>query len=274
MAALAGHARPAGRAVTEAPPILEVVVDDKRFRRKRVLHDLRFSLCPREVVGLVGSSGCGKSTLLRIAAGLDGHFRGSVRLDGQPLRHVTRDIGFIFQEPRLFPWLTVSENIAFELGRGGDFAHRHPRVGRLLDEVGLAGYERALPKELSGGQAQRVAIARGLFREPRLLLLDEPFSAVDTFTRFRLQELLADVAMRHGVTVLIVTHDIDEAVYLGDRVLVFGAPGPIDAVAVEAPRPRDRGSPLLAAARCRILERLAPSPSIDSTRAAVAAAHP
>ncbi len=232
-------------------PLLEVVVQEKRFRRKRVLHDANLALASAEVASLVGASGCGKSTLLRIAAGLDDRYRGSVRLDGQLLRGVTRDIGFIFQEPRLFPWLTVSENIAFELGRGGDYAHRHPRVTQLLHEVGLDGFERAMPKELSGGQAQRVAIARGLFREPRLLLLDEPFSAVDAFTRAHLQALLIDVAMRHAVTVLLVTHDIDEAIFLADRVLVLGAsPGrPIESIAVPLPRPRDRNHRDLAAAR-------------------------
>ncbi len=237
-----------------APPILDVVVHEKRYRRKTVLHDLHLAVDRAEVVGLVGPSGCGKSTLLRIAAGLDDRYRGVVRLDGQPLRRVTRDIGFVFQEPRLFPWLTVSENVAFELGRGGDFAHRHPRVGELLAEVGLAGHERVMPKELSGGQAQRVAIARGLFREPRVLLLDEPFSAVDAFTRIRLQELLIDVARRRAVSVLLVTHDIDEAIFLSDRVLVLGAvPGrPLEPIDVSLSRPRERASPILVAARRRV----------------------
>jgi len=243
---------------TRPSPLLDVVVHDKRFRRRKVLQDVHLDIAPAEIVGLVGPSGCGKSTLLRIVAGLDTRYRGEVLLDGHPLRGLTRDIGFIFQEPRLFPWLTVSENVAFELGRGGDHAHHHPRVVQLLAEVGLAGYERALPKTLSGGQAQRVAIARGLFREPRVLLLDEPFSAVDPLTRVRLQELLIDVAIRHAVTVLLVTHDIDEALFLSDRVLVLGAvPGlSIEPITVALQRPRDRDSSTLLVARRRVLETL------------------
>jgi len=257
---------------TRALPLLDVVVRDKSFDGRPVLRDLHLAIAPAEIVGLFGPSGCGKSTLLRIVAGLDDRFRGTVRLDGLPLGGLTRDIGFVFQEPRLLPWLTVSENIAFELGRVGEQAHRHPRVVELLAEVGLAGYERALPKELSGGQAQRVAIARGLFREPRVLLLDEPFSAVDTFTRIRLQELLVDVAARHAVTVLLVTHDIDEAIFLSDRVLVLGTvPGrPLEPIAVSLPRPRDRASSMLMAARRRVLEAMdeACSP-LDRTRPSI-----
>jgi sulfonate transport system ATP-binding protein len=237
-------------------PFLDVDVIDKRFHRKTVLKGVRLQVAPGEIVSLVGASGCGKSTLLRIVAGLDDHYRGSVRIDGHPHCRPTRDVGFIFQEPRLFPWLTVSENVAFELGRGGEVAHGHPRVKQLLAEVGLAGRERALPKELSGGQAQRVAIARGLFREPRLLLLDEPFSAVDAFTRIHLQRLLIEVAQRHGITVLLVTHDIDEAVYLSHRVLVLAPDGLVDQVAVPMPRPRDRSDPALVPLKRRLLDAL------------------
>ena len=240
------------------PAFLDVEVLDKRFHRKTILKDVRLQLACAEVVALVGASGCGKSTLLRIVAGLDSHYRGSVLLDGEPHGRPTRDVGFIFQEPRLFPWLTVAENVAFELGRGGEIAHAHPRVQRLLAEVGLAGLGRALPKELSGGQAQRVAIARGLFREPRLLLLDEPFSAVDAFTRIHLQQLLIEIAERHGITVLLVTHDIDEAVFLSHRVLVLDAApgGLVEQVLVPLPRPRDRGDPALVPLKRRLLDAL------------------
>jgi sulfonate transport system ATP-binding protein len=225
-------------ATTPHSPLLDVRVRRKHFAGNEVLRDVHLELHEGECITLVGASGCGKSTLLRIAAGLERDYDGQVRLNGQPTAGPARDIRFVFQEPRLFPWLTVAGNVAFDGQGPADAA----RVQALLEEVGLAGFGQRLPKELSGGQAQRVAIARGLFVQPRVLLLDEPFSAVDAFTRLKLQELLLRVARAHRIAVLMVTHDIDEAVYLGDRVLVFeAAPGRIStSVAVESPHPRDR----------------------------------
>ncbi|MDM0029963.1 ABC transporter ATP-binding protein [Variovorax saccharolyticus] len=225
--------------MTESP-VLQIQVRRKCFAGQEVLRDVRLELQEGECVTLVGASGCGKSTLLRIVAGLDRDHEGEVRLNGKSTSGPTRDIRFVFQEPRLFPWLTVAGNVAFD-GSGPVDA---PRVEALLCEVGLAGFGARLPKELSGGQAQRVAIARGLFVRPRVLLLDEPFSAVDAFTRLKLQELLLRIARAHRIAVLMVTHDIDEAVYLGDRVLVFEAdPGRIGAsIPVVLPQPRDRDS--------------------------------
>jgi sulfonate transport system ATP-binding protein len=211
-----------------------------------VLQQVQLQLHAGEVVTLVGASGCGKSTLLRIIAGLERDHDGEVRLQGRVLDGLTRDIGFIFQEPRLFPWLDVAHNVAFDMGKGAARgASADTRVAVLLHEVGLAGLGTALPKQLSGGQAQRVAIARGLFNQPKLLLLDEPFSAVDAFTRMKLQDLLLRLAHQHGITVLMVTHDIDEAVHVSDRVLVMEAdPGTLRAVvAIDLPRPRDRDHP-------------------------------
>ena len=221
-----------------ATPLLDVHVRHKRFAARDVLREVHLQLHEGEVVSLVGASGCGKSTLLRLIAGLDRNFDGCVRLDGHPVREPTRDIRFVFQEPRLFPWLSVARNVAFDLDGHGD---QGTRVAALLDEVGLSGLGARLPKQLSGGQAQRVAIARGLFVQPRLLLLDEPFSAVDAFTRLRLQDLLLHVVQRHRITVLLVTHDIAEAVRLSDRVLVLEAdPGRIAAeLPVSLPQPRD-----------------------------------
>jgi len=219
--------------------LLEVEVARKRFGARTVLSDVGLAVADGEFVSLVGASGCGKSTLLRIVAGLDREFEGRVRIDGRPVLGPTPEIRFVFQEPRLFPWLNVSRNVSFDLeGSAVDAA----RVASLLDEVGLAGLGDRLPKQLSGGQAQRVAIARGLFMQPRLLLLDEPFSAVDAFTRLRLQELLLRVAKAHRITVLLVTHDIDEAVHLSDRVIVLEADPPRVAARIEVglPRPRDR----------------------------------
>lgn len=221
--------------------LLEVHLRRKRFGALEVLGELQLQVKVGEVVALVGASGCGKSTLLRLVAGLDRHFEGQVLLDGQPVVAPTRDIRFVFQEPRLFPWLSVAENVAFDFGSAPS---ERTRVDQLLGEVGLKGLGERLPKQLSGGQAQRVAIARGLFVRPRLLLLDEPFSAVDAFTRLKLQDLLLSLAQTHGITVLLVTHDIDEAVHLGDRVVVLEAtPGRIAAeVVIESDRERSRDS--------------------------------
>jgi len=214
---------------------LDIHVREKRYDARVVLRDIRLQLQQGEVVSLIGTSGCGKSSLLSIASGLDRNFNGTVALDGKPLQGVSRDIGFIFQEPRLFPWLTVAENVAFD---SNNALATQRLVTRLLAEVGLQEHASALPKQLSGGQAQRAAIARGLFTQPRVLLLDEPFSAVDAFTRMKLQDLLLKVAYQHKLTVLLVTHDIDEALYLSDRVVL------LDGGLTEfhpGPAPRKRG---------------------------------
>lgn len=234
---------------------LNIYVAQKKFADKAVLEDTRLSVYRGEVVSLIGASGCGKSTLLRIVSGLEQDYAGSVQLDGEKLSGVTRDIGFIFQEPRLFPWLNVADNVSFDIGRAG---HDDARVAELLAEVGLTGFDKALPKQLSGGQAQRVAIARGLYTHPKVLLLDEPFSAVDAFTRIRLQDLLANIARVHGITVLLVTHDVDEAVFLSDRVVVIGnQPGTVVAdIRIELSRPRARETQALLAQRAIVFDAL------------------
>ena len=244
-------------------PLLDLDIRRKAFGQALILQGLRQQIHRGEVVALVGASGCGKSTLLRIVCGLERQYEGRILLDGVPVAGLSRDIGFIFQEPRLFPWLTVTENVAFDLGRSW---RRQPAVARriaaLLAEVGLADQGEALPKQLSGGQAQRAAIARGLFNRPQLLLLDEPFSAVDAFTRMRLQELLLQVARQHGTTVLLVTHDIDEAAYLADRVWVLDSHPGADGSSLAAdlriglPQPRARDSTALAAHRSAVLQAL------------------
>lgn len=236
-------------------PLLTLNVADKRFQSRRIIDGVSFDIRPGEIVSLLGPSGCGKSTLLRIVAGLDTDYRGMVRVKGAAPHLHSPDVGFIFQEPRLLPWLTVADNVGFDAGPGGG---RNPRVKELLAEVGLADFANAYPKQLSGGMAQRAAIARGLFAQPSLLLLDEPFSAVDAFTRMRLQDLLLSLAARHGTTLLLVTHDIDEAAYLSDRILVMSSgPGRLAGeVAVDALRPRDRADPALAMAQARALSLL------------------
>lgn len=238
-------------------PMLGLHVDEKRHGARLVLRDLQLQLDAGEIVSLIGASGCGKSTLLSLVAGLDHAFRGRIAIDGRAPGEMPGTVGLIFQEPRLFPWLSVAGNIAF--GAGGGHSRSHAaRVAMLLDEVGLRGYENALPKQLSGGQAQRVAIARGLYSQPRLLLLDEPFSAVDAFTRMKLQELLLRLARQHALTVLLVTHDIDEALHLSDRVLQLDSvPAPLRAqFALPLPHPRDRGDAALAPLKADILAHL------------------
>ncbi|MBV7534547.1 ABC transporter ATP-binding protein [Duganella sp. sic0402] len=229
---------------------IDIHVREKRYGTRLVLRDLRLQLQEGEIVSLIGASGCGKSSLLSIASGLDRDFSGEVKLDGKPLHGVSRDIGVIFQEPRLFPWLSVAENVAFD---SGNALSTQRLVTRLLSEVGLQDHAAALPKQLSGGQAQRAAIARGLFTQPRVLLLDEPFSAVDAFTRMKLQDLLLKVAYEHKLTVLLVTHDIDEALYLSDRVVL------LDGGLTEfhpGPAPRQRGDIEAAQLKASILQSL------------------
>lgn len=243
---------------TFSPPFLQIEVARKSYGTRQILKNLQLSVQQGEILSLIGASGCGKSTLLSIIAGLDGNFEGQISLDGRKLQGVSRDIGFIFQEPRLFPWLTVAQNIAFD---SDDASRDQPKVARLLAEVGMHGYEHALPKQLSGGQAQRVAIARGLFSSPKILLLDEPFSAVDAFTRMKLQDLLINITCEHGLTIILVSHDIDEALYLSDRVVLMEHKVQQTAsirqeFAVLQERPRKRALPALSAMKLDILESL------------------
>jgi sulfonate transport system ATP-binding protein len=226
----------------------------KAYDGLRVLDDVSLSLAPGEIVSLLGPSGCGKSTLLRIAAGLDQDFSGG--LEFNPLLQFGRGtgIGVVFQEPRLMPWLNVAQNVSFADGWIAD----DKWVQQLLRDVGLSGHADALPKQLSGGQAQRAAIARGLYGKPHVLLLDEPFSAVDAFTRMKLQDLLGELAERYEIAVLLVTHDLDEAFYLSDRVLILGGtPSRLQReLAVPLARPRDRRSAELAYLRGEALTEL------------------
>ena len=228
-------------------PLLKIHVRHKNFGQTLVLRDAQVALHQGEIVSLLGPSGCGKSTLLRIIAGLEQDYAGE-------LEQTTDQVAFVFQEPRLMPWLTVERNIGFHDDQHYDQAW----VRQLLVEVGLSGFGEALPKALSGGMAQRVAIARGLYSRPNVLLLDEPFSAVDAFTRMKLQELLLQLARRHDIALLMVTHDIDEALYLSDRVLLMGnRPSNVrEALTVDLPHPRDRSDPLLSALKAQSLRQL------------------
>ena len=207
----------------------------------------RFSadINPGEIIAIIGGSGCGKSTLLRAIAGLDRASSGTVTLDGAVISAPHAKIGIIFQEPRLLPWLSVADNIGFGLS-DLPAGVRREKVAAALARVGLTDKANAWPRELSGGQAQRVAIARALVPQPEVLLLDEPFSALDAFTRRDLQDHLLDLWADTRPTLILVTHDVDEAVVLADRVLVMRPrPGRLfEEIKVNLTRPRDRGSDL------------------------------
>lgn len=223
-----------------------------------VLRDLTLHVTPGEVVAILGSSGCGKSTLLRIAGGLDRPTRGAVRIDGSPVEGIDARCAFVFQEARLLPWRTVADNVALGLPSITRAAGEQ-RVAELLELVGLAAFAGHRPREISGGMAQRTALARALARNPGVLLLDEPFGALDALTRLRMQDLLLDVHAVAPTTVLLVTHDVDEALQLADRVVLLGTergvPGATARKVMSVPgeRPRDRGSGALTAARAELL---------------------
>lgn len=194
-----------------------------------------------QICSIIGPNGSGKSTLLRVVGGLLRPDRGGVDLDGEPVASPDARVGFVFQEPRLLPWRTTLENVAFPLELAGwDREARFARAAELLALVGLTGFERARPDELSGGMRQRASIARALALQPSVLLLDEPFSALDALTRERLNEELLGIWDRTGTTILVVTHSIAEAIFLGDRVAVLSPrPGRVVAdIAVPLSRPR------------------------------------
>jgi NitT/TauT family transport system ATP-binding protein len=209
-----------------------------------VLDGVNLTVQAGEIVALLGPSGCGKSSLLRVIAGLTRATAGSVQVDGATVEGPRPDVALMFQHPALLPWLTVERNVAFGLTFAGQpplpRATRKARVGAALRAVGLEGAHAARPAELSGGMAQRAALARSLAREPRVMLLDEPFSALDEVTRATMQRLLLEMVRRTGATALFVTHDIDEALRIADRVVLLGSRGRLAAQwSVDVAGPRD-----------------------------------
>jgi sulfonate transport system ATP-binding protein len=218
------------------------------------LERISIAVAAAEIVAVVGGSGCGKSTLLRLVCGLDRPSAGRVLLDGATVTAPHEKIGIVFQEPRLLPWLTVAGNVEFGLS-GRPRAERVTRAQTQLARVGLADKASAWPRQLSGGQAQRAAIARALVTRPEVLLLDEPFSALDAFTRVDLQDHLLDLWADLEPTLLLVTHDVDEAIVLADRIVVMKPrPGRVhEEIAIDLPRPRDRQSAAFDFARRRVL---------------------
>ncbi|AMO63881.1 nitratesulfonatebicarbonate transport ABC transporter ATP-binding protein [Mycolicibacterium phlei] len=234
----------------------------RAFNGRPVLRDLTLDVEPGEIIGILGASGCGKSTLLRITAGLDAPTGGAVRIDGAPVRSYDPRCAVAFQEPRLLPWRTVAQNVALGLPKGTPAAEARRTVATLLELVGLTEFAGHRPREVSGGMAQRTSLARALARNPGVLLLDEPFGALDALTRLKMQDLLLDVHAAAPTTVLLVTHDVDEALQLADRVILLGrddtVPGATirQTVVVPGLRPRDRGSAELAELRGQLLDGL------------------
>ena len=230
----------------------------KSWQQVTALQNFSLDIAAGELVVLVGSSGCGKSTLLRMLVGLESATQGDICVNGEPVRGVGKDRGIVFQEPRLFPWLSVIDNVMLgladeKLGR----AAKRQRAQEMLARVQLSEFASALPAQLSGGMAQRVAIARGLVARPQILMLDEPFGALDALTRHTLQQELLQIHQSAGTTMLLVTHDVEEAVALADRIVVLSPrPGRIrEVVSLALPHPRQRDDAAFAAA-CRRIRNL------------------
>ena len=231
--------------------------DDANVRTP-ALAGVTLSVAAGELVSLVGPSGCGKSTLLRVIAGLDSPNSGELWIGDEPISGPNAERGLVFQDPNLFPWLTVRRNIQAGLVARGVLQEKRHEVDEFMRLVGLAAFANAFPHHLSGGMAQRVALARALINHPKVLLLDEPLGALDAFTRMRMQDEVLRLWQARRTTMLLVTHDIDEAIYMSDRIVIMTpSPGRIDqTIVVALDRPRQRSSPEFLRLRADILELL------------------
>ena len=212
--------------------------------RRQVLDGISFSLGAGELVSLIGPSGCGKSTLLRLIAGLDSTDEGELLVGSEPISAPNAERGLVFQDPNLFPWLTVRRNIQAGLVARGVLQEKNQEVDQFMHLVGLEAFANVYPHHLSGGMAQRAALARALINHPKVLLLDEPLGALDAFTRMRMQDEVLHLWQARGTTMLLVTHDIDEAIYMSDRIMIMTPrPGRIErTIDVNLNRPRQRDS--------------------------------
>jgi ABC-type nitrate/sulfonate/bicarbonate transport system ATPase subunit len=231
---------------------------DRATARILALDSVSFSLAAGEFVSIVGPSACGKSTLLRLIAGLDFPTSGELRVGEEVITDANAERGLVFQDPSLFPWLTVRRNIQAGLEALGVLREKRHEVDEFIRLVGLDGFANAYPHHLSGGMAQRVALARALITHPRVLLLDEPLGALDAFTRMRMQDELLTLWQTRLPTMLLVTHDIDEAIYMSDRILIMTPrPGRIErTISVAMKRPRDRSRTEFLRLRSEILQLL------------------
>jgi ABC-type nitrate/sulfonate/bicarbonate transport system ATPase subunit len=238
--------------------------------RTQALSDFSFEVEAGELVSIIGPSGCGKSTLLRLLAGLETMDTGELLVGNDPIAGPSAERGLVFQDPNLFPWLTVRGNIQSGLVARGVLHAKRREVDDFMRIVGLEGFANAYPHHLSGGMAQRVALARAMINHPRVLFMDEPLGALDIFTRMNLQDEMLRLWQMNRTTMLLVTHDIDEAIYMGDRIVIMTPrPGRIDkTISVTLRRPRQRSSPEFLRLRGDILEHLhfaGKAPAVEPT---------
>lgn len=247
--------------MSEHETILEIkgvnrIYNDKE-KKVEALKDIDMSVKKGEFISIIGSSGCGKTTLLRLIAGLDTPQAGKLLLEGEEITNTDPKRGYVFQQGSLFQWLTVEQNIAAGLKARRVYKENKQRIPEYIEMIGLKGFEKAYPHQISGGMAQRVAIARALINDPELLLLDEPMGALDSFTRADIQDKLLELRQASNATMILVTHDVDEAIYLSDRIVIMTPrPGKISQIMdVDLPHPRHRGGTEFLMIRRNILEK-------------------
>jgi len=231
---------------------------EKSFDDVKVLNDFSLDIKPGSFVSLIGPSGCGKSTLLRIIGGLEKASSGQIFLDGEKITKAGSDRGFAFQGSNLFPWLSVRENISFGLKARKIYKDKKNDVADMINLVGLSGFENSYPHQISGGMQQRASLARALVGHPKVLLLDEPLGALDAFTRMNLQDEILRIKNENDMTMLMVTHDVDEAIYMSDKVVVMSArPSRVEAIIdIDLPHPRVRVQDTFTLYRNKILDYL------------------
>ncbi|HHW66521.1 ATP-binding cassette domain-containing protein [Defluviitalea raffinosedens] len=222
------------------------------------LKNINLSVFRGEFLSIIGASGCGKTTLLRLIAGLEKPDTGTLILNGEEISEPGPERGYVFQNGALFQWLTIEKNIATGLKARGVYKEYKDLVGHYIELIGLKGFEKSYPHQISGGMAQRVAIARALINNPKVLLLDEPMGALDSFTRADIQDKLLELHKENNTTMILVTHDVDEAIYLSDRIVIMTPrPGKISEIMeIRLPHPRHRGGTEFLEIRRRILEKL------------------
>ena len=242
-------------------PLLKIENVNRVYENKetttQVLHDINLEVRRGEFISIIGSSGCGKTTLLRLIAGLDRPQSGTLFLEGEKITGTSPKRGYVFQQGGLFEWLTVEQNIAAGLKARHIYREKKHRIPEFIEMVGLQGFEKVYPYQISGGMAQRVAIARTLINDPELILLDEPMGALDNFTRAALQDKILEIRKKHNTTMILVTHDIDEALYLSDRIVIMTPrPGCIrEVIDVDMHHPRNRNGHDYVHLRKKLLEK-------------------